>query len=85
MHHIQISDQLYQNVLRQATANGFADVEGFVTDMLEQQVAEPENFDYLFTPERLAEIAEAVAEMDAGKGIPAEQVHDYFRRKSGIE
>ena len=39
-----------------------------------------ENFDHLFTPERLAQIDRAAAQIDAGEGIPAEQVRDHFRQ-----
>jgi len=85
MRQLQISDQLYQDILRRAKDNGFDDVEDYVTDMLEQDAAETEKFRHVFTPERLAEIAEAAADMDAGKGVPAEEVHEYFRRKSGIK
>jgi|GEM_PF-4360787 len=38
------------------------------------QVEEPDNYDHLFTPARLAHIDRAAAEMDAGQGLTLEQV-----------
>ncbi len=81
MHQIPISDQLYQGILRRATANGFNDVVGYVTDLLEQDAAEPDNFDHLFTPERIAKIQKGVAQIDAGQTISSEEMREHFRRK----
>jgi hypothetical protein len=81
MRQIQMSDQLYQEILRRATADGFAGVDDFVTDRFVQEFAEPVNYDHLFTPERIAKIQAAVKQMDAGLGIPEEQVREHFRRR----
>lgn len=81
MQHIPISDQLYQDILRRATANGFDGVVDYVTDMLEQDAAEPENFDHLFTPERIAKIQKGVAQVEAGQTISSEEMREHFRRK----
>jgi len=42
--------------------------------MLQQDLEETENLDHFFTPERLARIDRAAAQIDAGLGIPSEQV-----------
>jgi hypothetical protein len=82
MHQIQLNDQLYQEVERRASASGFVTVDEYVADVLQHDLHdETENLDYLFTPERLAHINRAVAQIDAGQGIPAEQVRDHFRQK----
>ena len=82
MHQIQLNDQLYQEVERRASSSGFVTVDEYVADVLQHDLHdETENLDYLFTPERLAHINRAVAQIDAGQGIPAEQVRDRFRQK----
>lgn len=82
MQQVALNDQLYQEAQRRASASGFVTVDEYVADVLRNELdAEAEDFDYLFTPERLAHIDRAAAQIDAGQGIPAEQVRDHFRRK----
>jgi PHD/YefM family antitoxin component YafN of YafNO toxin-antitoxin module len=82
MHEIQLNDQLYQEAQRRASAAGFATVDDYVADVLHHDLhEETENFDHLFTPERLAHVDRAAAQIDAGQGISAEQVREHFRRK----
>jgi len=82
MHQIQLNDQLYLAAQRRASAAGFVTVDEYVADVLEHDLhEESEDFDYLFTPERLAHIDRAAAQIDAGQGIPSDQVRDHFRQK----
>ena len=82
MRQIQLNDQLYQVAERRASAAGFVTVDEYVADVLQHDLdEETENFDCLFTPERLANIDRAAAEIDAGQEVPSEQVRDHFRRK----
>jgi len=74
MHQIQLNDQLYQEAQRRAAEAGFGSVDECVADMLQQDLEETENLDHFFTPERLARIDRAAAQIDAGLGIPSEQV-----------
>lgn len=75
MHHIQLDDQLYQEALRRATEAGFPSVDEYVADVLQHDLHEEvENFDSLFTPERLSHIDHAAAEIDAGQGLTSNQV-----------
>lgn len=79
---ISIDDRLYAAVSRRAEELGFLSIDGYVADLLRQDLVElPEDLNSLFTPERLAMIDEALAEIDAGKGIPAEEVRKQLRRK----
>lgn len=75
MHQIQLNDHLYQEALRRATEAGFSSVDDYVADVLQHDLLEEtENFDHLFTPERLAHIDGAAAEIDAGQGLTSDQV-----------
>ena len=82
MHQIQLNDQLYQVAQRYASAAGYITVDEYVADVLQHDIHEETgDFDYLFTPERLAHIDQAAAQIDADQGIPSEQVRDHFRQK----
>lgn len=81
MHQIQLNDQLYQDALRRASEVGFQTVDEFVADILQHELEDTENLDHLFSPERLAHIDRAAAQMDAGLGIPAQQVREHFQQK----
>ena len=53
---------------RRTSASGFVTVDEYVADVLQHDLhEETENFDYLFTPERLAHIDRAAAQIDAGR------------------
>ena len=75
MHHVQLDSQLYQEAQRRATETGFESVDEYVADVLRHDLEDGENLDHLFTPERLAHIDRAAAQIDAGEGLTAEQVN----------
>lgn len=82
MQQIQLDDELYQKVQRRASASGFVTVDEYVADVLQNDFDEEiEDQGKLFTPERLAQIDEGLAQIDAGLGIPAEKVREYFRQR----
>ncbi len=80
MPNITISDELYQKLVIRAQDDGFDSVDDLVMDLLEQEFAEPVNFDEFFTPERLAEIKTAIAQVEAGESLTAEVMREHFRR-----
>lgn len=81
MHHVQLDGQLYQEAQRRATEAGFESVDEYVADVLRQDLGDGENLDHLFTPERLAHIDRAAAQIDAGLGIPAAQVRAQLAKR----
>jgi hypothetical protein len=81
MHQVQLNDQLYREVQRRAAEAGFGTVDDYVADVLQQELEDPENFDHLFTPERLAHIDRAAAQVDAGECLTSDQVRDHFQRR----
>ena len=48
---------------------------------LAAQAADPDNFDYLFTPQKIAEIRAAEAEAETGESLTIEQVREHFKAK----
>ena len=76
MQHINfsISDQLYQEVQSRAAEAGFANVDAYVAEVLKNEVQDDiGNLDDFFTPERIALIKEAEAEVDRGEFYTAEE------------
>lgn len=75
MHQIQLNDDVFEEAQRRAAQAGFASVDAYVAVLLEQGFqAPPESLDYLFTPQRLAQIDRAAAQIDAGQGRTPQQV-----------
>lgn len=81
MHEIQLDDQLFQEAQRRAAEAGFGSVDEYVADRLRHDFDQTADLDHFFTSERLAHIEQAAAQVDAGLGIPSEEVRQHFRRK----
>ena len=83
MHHIQISDQVYEQAKRRANEIGFGSVDEFINDCVVSGLAEQtENFDHLFTPEVIADLDRISASVKAGaKTYTQEEVDEHFRKK----
>lgn len=81
MQHIELPDQIYQEAHRRAGEAGFASVDAYIADVLEQDFIDPDDYQHLFTPERLAQIDKAAASIKAGNFYTAEQVREPFDRK----
>ena len=74
MHQVQLSDKLYKEAERRASEAGFSTVDEYIADVVSHDLLEEtENLDHLFTPERLAHIDKAEAEIKAGNFYTAEQ------------
>jgi hypothetical protein len=74
MQQVQLNDQLYKDVQRRATEAGFSTVDEYVADVLSFDLHEgTENLEHLFTPQRLAHIDKAEAEIKSGNFFTAEQ------------
>lgn len=77
MHQINVNGSVYEEARRRAEAAGFASVDEYVADLLSNdfEVVE-ENLDHFFTPERLALIDEAAADVAAGNVYRLEQARE---------
>ena len=79
MHQIQLNDKLYKEAERRAAEAGFPSVDEFIADVVSQELMESDgetpNLDHLFTPDRLAHIDKAEAEIKAGKFYTADQAN----------
>jgi hypothetical protein len=88
MHQIQLADQLYKKAEQRASEAGFSSVDEYIADMvshdlLEEQAGDTPNLDHLFTPERLARIDAAAAEIEAGNFYTLEEANiELAKRKA---
>ena len=78
MHQIQIqlSDEMYDAAVERASETGCSSVDLYLAKLLAEDVADPENYDHIFTPEVLASLDEASAEVRTGKGLTVAQVRE---------
>jgi len=84
MHQVQLelTDQLYNQAKRRAVEAGFKSVNDYIADMVSDDLAiDTENLDHLFTPERLAHIDKAAAQIKAGQGYTMEEVREHLAEK----
>ena len=67
MQQVQLNDRLYSEAQRRPAKAGFPTVDEYVAEVLTQDLAdEAEDLNYLFTPDRIAELDQISAEVKAG-------------------
>jgi hypothetical protein len=82
MHQVQLSDQLYQEAQRRAAEAGFGSVDDYIADVLTHDFDDQaEDLDRFFTPERLAQVDRAAAQIKAGELFTSKQVREHFEQK----
>lgn len=82
MQQIQLSDRVYEQAQRQATAAGFASVNEYIEGLLDEHDSPSEaELERIFTPERIAELERIAASVDAGaKTYSLEEVDERLRQ-----
>lgn len=81
MYEVRIPDQVYEQAMRAAEAQHVT-VEQFVTEAVQLHLQDDQaEIQGMFTPERLAHIATAQGEIDAGQGITFEEWRADFAAK----
>ena len=81
MQQIHVDDQLFHVAQIRANAAGFQTVDEYVADLLQNDLSETENLDHFFSPDRLALIDAAAAQIAAGQGMTPEQVDAELARR----
>lgn len=83
MHRVQLPERLYQEAERRAAEAGFSNVDEYVAQVVSQDLGgEAEDFDFLFTPERLAQLDQISAEIKAGaKTYTMDEVDEHFQKR----
>jgi hypothetical protein len=84
MHQVQLSDHLYEEAVRRAGHAGFENVDDYIADILRQDFEAPEDYDQLFTQERLSRIDEAAAEIKAGRFYTPGQIDSYIAETKAV-
>ena len=82
MRQVRLNEELYEVAQRRAAAAGFETVDDYIADVLTKGIdAANPGFEHLFTPQRLAQIDRAAAEIDAGHGMSPQQVEAELTRR----
>ncbi len=82
MPHIEMDDRIFDDARRRASAEGFASVDAYIAAIVLYDLADDApNLDDLFTPERLAIIDQAAADIDAGNFFTADQARKHLQQK----
>jgi hypothetical protein len=82
MYEIQLTDQVYSQVKRRAVEAGYEDVDDYVVSVLTYDPFEnSKDLDHLFTPERLAHIDRAAAQIKTGESHSASEVREHFKKR----
>ena len=77
---LQLTDKVYRRAKRKAADAGFATIESYLTTLIADD-DQTEDLNHLFTPERMAIIDKAIAQIDAGQYKTMEQVEEHFKRR----
>jgi len=79
---VHLEDRVYNEAKRRAEEAGFEDVDSYLADVLanefEDDIDEMQGF---FTPERLAQIDAATAQIKAGESYTMDEVREHFRKR----
>ena len=86
MQQIKLDERLYKEAQRRATEAGFSSVDDYVADVVSHDLladgaGDTPNLDHLFTPERLAHIDKAAAQIKNGQSFTAEQADAELARR----
>ncbi len=86
MPQIELTERVFSAAQRCAAEAGFSSVDEYVADVVshdpvEESLGAAANLDHLFTPERLAHIDAAEAEIQAGNSYTAEQADAELARR----
>ena len=79
---IHLAGRRYERARARAAAAGYASVDEYVADMLQEDVSEPQNFDHLFTPERIARLDQITQNIQqGGKLFTQDEVDAHFKAR----
>lgn len=86
MPQIELNERVFSAAQRRAAEAGFSSVDEYVADVVSHDLVEDSNgatpnLDHVFTPERLAHIDAAEAEIKAGNFYTAEQADAELARR----
>jgi hypothetical protein len=81
MHQVNLQDAIYEEARRRAETAGFSNVDEYLADLLAHDFQlDHESMDHLFTPERLALIDQAAADVAKGDVHTMDQLKEELTR-----
>ena len=83
MPQVQLNEDVYKQARRRAAEEGFESVDEYVEQVLSENAQEqPQDFDYVFTPERIAHLDKICADLDAGgKTFTPQELEEHLDEK----
>jgi hypothetical protein len=83
MPEVRLDDQVFKVAQRRAADAGYSSVDEYIANVvIHDHSEESDNFDHLFTAERLAQLDQISAEIKAGgKTYSVAEVREHFERK----
>lgn len=83
MPQVQLDAKVFEVAQRRAADEGYASVDDYISDVVVQDSSnKAENFDFLFTPERIAKLKQVSDEVKAGgKTYSIEEVRHHLEEQ----
>jgi len=82
MPQIELDDQVFRVAQRRAADAGYPSVDAYIADVVvHDNNTEADNLDHFFTPERLAHIDKAEADIKAGRFFTPEQADQELAKR----
>jgi len=82
MPQVQLDDEVFKVAQRRAADAGYPSVDAYVADVVVHDASdEIDNLDHFFTPERLAHIDSADADIKSGKFVTSEQADEELAKR----
>jgi hypothetical protein len=86
MAQVQLNDRIFVAAQRRAADGGYSSVDEYIADIVVHDLGDESggatpNLDRFFTPDRLARIDKAEADVRAGKGFTDEQAETELARR----
>jgi len=80
---VQLNDEIFRVAQRKAADKGYSSVDQYIADILVHGPGEEsDNFDHLFTPDRIKQLDQISAEVKAGgKTYTTAEIEQYFENK----
>ena len=84
--HLQLSDQLYDQVQRRAMESGFASLDEYIVDVVAEDAAhETEDLDHRFTPKVVAHLNQIQEEIKTGaKTYSEEELAEHLQETARV-
>jgi len=83
MQQIHLNDDVFKAAQQRAAAGGYSSVDAYISEIVEHDINDEDNFDHLFTHEIMAHLDQiASAAAARGKTYTSAEISEHFQKKS---